>query len=424
MNAHIRALPGINTAVTLVDGKGTLLTWHPNGARKAGTSIAGTPLFRFATENRGTNVRDQIEVDGLPRVWSNHILPGFEATGLHVLIGISKRDLLQAADKRLHVSLAILVTLWLLVFGGAWVLAERAIWRPTARVVETVNRFSNGDFNARIGASYPRGEIGALMAAIDDAFETIKCQHDVIEKLNTDLERRVAERTSELEYANKELEAFGYTVSHDLRAPVRHVGGFARLALQHLDRLDAEPQRHLERISQAAERMGSMIDDLLVLSRAGRRELKTERVELNALMREVREECLRDAAGRNIALKIGELPAVEGDGGLLRQAFVNLVGNAVKYSADVAEAVIEIGAAPTAGSMVEISVRDNGSGFDMAYAGKLFGVFQRLHTDERFSGTGIGLATVKRIIERHGGSVRTEAAVGLGATFYVTLKAA
>lgn len=131
-----------------------------------------------------------------------------------------------------------------------------------------------------------------------------------------------------------------------------------------------------------------------------------------------------DAAGRNIAWKIGELPAVEGDGGLLRQAFVNLVGNAVKYSADVAEAVIEIGAAPAAGSMVEISVRDNGSGFDMAYAGKLFGVFQRLHTDERFSGTGIGLATVKRIIERHGGSVRTEAAVGLGATFYVTLKAA
>ena len=262
------------------------------------------------------------------------------------------------------------------------------------------------------------------MVALDHAFETIKCQHRVIEQLNADLELRVTARTAELEIANKELEAFSYTVSHDLRAPVRHVGGFARLVLEHSHALDAVTQRHIEKIANAAERMGAMIDDLLMLSRAGRRELKSERVDLAALMNDVREEAMRDAAGRNIVWKIGMLPAVEGDAGLLRQAFVNLVGNAVKYSAGVAETIIEINAEPADPDQVQISVRDNGTGFDMAYANKLFGVFQRLHSDERFSGTGIGLATVKRIIERHGGRVWADAAVGRGATFYVTLKRA
>jgi signal transduction histidine kinase len=408
----------------LIDGEGTILTRHPAGEKKAGSSIAGSPLLRFATGSGNAGLGDNIEWEGKPYIWASGTLPSFENTGVRVLIGISANDLLATANKRLISSLVILMTIWIFVFAGAWALAERAIRRPTARIIETVARFSNGDFTARIGAPYPRGEIGALMVALDHAFETVKRQHQVIEQLNADLERRVTVRTAELEIANKELEAFSYTVSHDLRAPVRHVGGFARLALEHAHALDAVTQRHIEKIANAAERMGAMIDDLLMLSRAGRRELKSERVDLAALMNDVREEAMRDAAGRNIVWKIGALPVVEGDAGLLRQAFVNLVGNAVKYSAGVAETIIEINAEHAGPEQVQISVRDNGTGFDMAYANKLFGVFQRLHSDERFSGTGIGLATVKRIIERHGGRVWADAAVGRGATFYVTLKRA
>ncbi len=428
MRTRVQSLPEGNAVVTLIDGEGTILTWHPGAAQKAGASIAGSPLFRFATESGDAGVREDVDFDGQSRIWSASRLPAFEDTGVRILIGASKTDLLASANKKLLASFVILVVIWLFVFAGAWALAERAIRRPTARLIETVNRFSSGDFSARIGAPYPRGEIGALMAAIDRAFETIKCQHEEIEKLNTDLEQRVIERTAELNLVNKELEAFSYTVSHDLRAPVRHVGGFARLALERLGALDVETRRHLEKISHAAERMGTMIDDLLALSRAGRRELKTTRVDLAAMIGKVREECMRDAADRNIVWKIGALPAVEGDAGLLHQVFVNLIDNAVKYSAGVADAAIDINAEPSGADFVQISVRDNGVGFDMAYAKKLFGVFQRLHADERFTGTGIGLATVKRIVkrivERHGGRVWADAAPGKGAVFYVTLRRA
>ncbi len=245
-----------------------------------------------------------------------------------------------------------------------------------------------------------------------------------VRRLNEDLEQRVRERTAQLEIANRELEAFSYTVSHDLRAPVRHIDGFARLAIEQTPSIDEVTRRHLDRIAKSAARMAELIEAMIELSRTGRGALSMRRVELAALVRDAREECLRDAGARQIEWNIGELPAVEGDLRLLRQVFVNLIGNAIKFSAGADPAVIEIVAAAADDGRLRVSVRDNGAGFDMAYAGKLFGAFQRLHSDRQYAGTGIGLATVKRIMERHGGSVDAASAPGKGAVFHLFFKRA
>jgi signal transduction histidine kinase len=424
MQTRSQGLPSKNTTIALIDSKGTILTWHPDGDKKRGTSIANTALFDFAVESADTNTRDDIQLEGMPRIWVSTTLPGFEKTGLHVLVGASRDDLLAAANNKLLQARLTVAAVWLLVFFCAWALAELAIRRPTARIVAAVKQFSEGDFGARIGTPYPRGEIGELMVELDQAFAVMQSQREVIQQLNADLEVRVIQRTAQLESANKELEAFGYTVSHDLRAPVRHVSGFAKLAVERAATLDEETRRYLHKIMQAATHMGKLIDDMLELSRAGRAELRFRRIDLNTLINTACEECQRDAEGRTITWNIGTLPAVRGDAGLLRQVFVNLIGNAVKYSAGVENTVITIAAEDIDDRDVRISVRDNGAGFDMTYAGKLFGVFQRLHNDERFAGTGIGLATVKRIIERHDGRVWGEGKVNEGAVFYVVLKKA
>jgi signal transduction histidine kinase len=255
------------------------------------------------------------------------------------------------------------------------------------------------------------------MEQLDKAFADMQAQRALVQQLNTDLEQRVADRTTE-------LESFSYTVSHDLRAPLRHIHGFAQLVGERLLAPDAETKRFLGKITLAARRMEELIDDLLELSRAGRTELKTQAVDLEAVVHEVREEYSRDAGDRRIVWKVGALPNVQGDPRLLRQVFVNLVGNAFKYTAGVDVAVIVVSATPAGPGEVCISVSDNGFGFDMTYADKLFGPFQRLHSDPRFEGTGIGLATVKRIVERHGGYVSGEGVPGKGAVFRVVLKAA
>jgi PAS domain S-box-containing protein len=245
-----------------------------------------------------------------------------------------------------------------------------------------------------------------------------------ISRLNADLERRVSVRTAELEAANKELESFGYSVSHDLRAPLRHMDGFARMAVERLASADETTRRYLDTIIRSAGKMGLLIDGLLALSRAGRAELHARPVSLGVVVREAQEECVRDATGRDIHWSIGDLPVVLGDAALLRQVFINLLDNAVKFTRHRTDARISVEPAPEgecgAGETC-IAVRDNGAGFDMQYVGKLFGVFQRLHRDDEFAGTGIGLATVRRIVERHGGRVRVEAELDRGTVFYVTL---
>ncbi len=245
-----------------------------------------------------------------------------------------------------------------------------------------------------------------------------RLREDEIRKLNDELGRRAAE----LEAANKELESFAYSVSHDLRAPLRHMVGYSELLQrQASSSLDEKSQRFLRTILDSAKRMGNLIDDLLSFSRIGRVEAKKTEVDLAQLVKEVVAEVEQDTKGRDIAWKIGALPVCYGDRSMLRLVVVNLVSNAVKFTRMRAPAVIEIGCVERNHSEVEVFVRDNGAGFDMQYVNKLFGVFQRLHLSEQFEGTGIGLATVWRIIHRHGGAVRGEGAVDKGATFSFSL---
>jgi PAS domain S-box-containing protein len=245
----------------------------------------------------------------------------------------------------------------------------------------------------------------------------------VRKRTELDLERHIAERTTQLEAANKELEAFSYSVSHDLRAPLRHIDGFARLLAQREgDRLDPTSARYLRVIGEAARKMGQLIDDLLAFSRMSRTEMQMLPVDLGQVVGDVRHDLAPMAEGRSIEWRIEPLPVICGDPAMINVVLSNLLSNAVKYTAPRERARIAVGAAAEDADEVVISVSDNGVGFDMAYAHKLFGVFQRLHRDEEFEGTGIGLATVRRIISRHGGRVWAVAAPEGGATFYMTLK--
>lgn len=236
------------------------------------------------------------------------------------------------------------------------------------------------------------------------------------------LNQELARRAAELQATNKELESFAYSVSHDLRAPIRHVVGYSELLQkQAASSLDEKSQRFIRTILDSAKRMGNLIDDLLAFSRIGRAETRKTAVELEPLVKEVVAEIGQETKSRDIAWKLGALPVCYGDRSMLRVVVANLVSNAVKFTRMRNPAEIEIGCVERDEKEVEVFVRDNGAGFDMQYANKLFGVFERLHLPEQFEGTGIGLATVQRIVHRHGGQVRGEGAVDQGATFYFSL---
>jgi len=229
-------------------------------------------------------------------------------------------------------------------------------------------------------------------------------------------------RAEQLETANRELEAFSYSVSHDLRAPLRHIDGFVKiLEKQSGPNLDERGRRYLGIVADSARQMGVLIDDLLVFSRMSRAELRRSKVSLNSLVHEAMAELQMEINGRQIAWKIGELPDVEADPAMLRQVWINLIANAVKYTRPRQPAEIEVGCADAANGEFVFYVRDNGVGFDMQYAHKLFGVFQRLHRAEEFEGTGIGLANVRRIVTRHGGRTWAEGKPEGGATFFFSL---
>ena len=236
--------------------------------------------------------------------------------------------------------------------------------------------------------------------------------------------QRAEQKSAELLAANQELEAFSYSVSHDLRGPLRAMDGFARMLDEDYGpRLDAEGRRLIGVVRRSSQWMGQLIDDLLAFSRLGRQPLRTERVQMNALVQGALEELRADVDGRAIDVVVGELGAADADPALLRQALTNLLGNAIKFTRGRSPAVVEVGrrSAEGPGRGPVYYVRDNGAGFDMRYAGKLFGVFERLHRADEYEGTGVGLAIVQRVVERHGGRVWADAKPDAGATFYFTL---
>jgi signal transduction histidine kinase len=262
--------------------------------------------------------------------------------------------------------------------------------------------------------------LGAFLQLVLLASVYFLIHHDVAER------RRVAaelqSRGELLLAANKELESFSYSVSHDLRAPLRHIDGYAALLSKAAgDTLNDKARRYLQTISGSAKQMGQLIDDLLVFSRMGRQDMLRTTVNLDQLVKTALHDLRLDLQGRTISWTIHPLPNVSGDPAMLRQVFMNLISNALKFTATRTEAKIEIGAVTKSSSETEVFVRDNGVGFDMQYAHKLFGVFQRLHRNDEFEGTGIGLANVRRIIHRHGGRTWAEGALDQGAVFYFSL---
>jgi signal transduction histidine kinase len=326
---------------------------------------------------------------------------------------------------------------------------QRSLSVPLLALAHTAQEISDGkDYSKRVSGAAP-GEIGVLMEKFNEMLEGIQQRDHELLGVQLQLEDRVRERTEELQRElsvrreaeeevkrlngalsvrldevttlNQEIESFSYSVSHDLRAPLRHVSGFVDLLRERAaSTLDETCQRYLGVIAKGATQMGCLIDDLLGFSRMSRLELHHRNVALDALVSEVKQEVERDAVGRDICWAIAPLPTVRGDRAMLRVVFVNLLSNAVKYSRGVAQARIEVGW-EREGGLGRIFVRDNGVGFDMRYVDKLFGVFQRLHKAEEFEGTGIGLATVRRIVNRHGGEAWAESEPGRGSTFHVSL---
>jgi len=309
---------------------------------------------------------------------------------------------------------------------GIRMIAAR-ITTPLQELTLASEAVASGDYARRVEIRR-RDELGRLSVAFNAMTQEVEGAH-------RDLEDRIRQRTAKLEEAgvllkqrleeldavNRELEAFSYSVSHDLRAPLRHITGFAMMLRESAaSTLDSEGQRFLKTIVDAATRMGRLIDDLLAFSRVGRTQLARSPVDLNRLIQEAKQEVCADMNGRAVSWQVQDLPTVKADPALLRLVFVNLLSNALKYSAKRPQTEIEVGVMPERDDTV-VFVRDNGVGFDMQYAHKLFGVFQRLHSHDEFEGTGIGLANVRRIVQRHGGRTWAEGAINRGATFYVSL---
>lgn len=338
------------------------------------------------------------------------------------------------------VGLVLLCSIGIALGISSWL--QGRISMPILELADTAGKVSSsGDYSLR-AKKYGRDELGVFTDSFNNMLEQIHSQSEALKKnqaelkqalqaaeaaaqevrtLNAELESRVEKRTAELNATNKELEAFAYSVSHDLRAPLRHIDAYAQILDEELGTHPDEARQYISRIRFGVQNMGRLVDDLLKLSKIGRVELKFEMVALNSIVEEVLAEMKMETEHRNIEWRIGKLPSASVDRGLMVQVFANLISNAVKYTRTRALATIDIGTEPSNGG-VAIFVRDNGVGFNMKYAHKLFGVFQRLHRMEDFEGTGVGLATVQRIVQLHGGKIWVDAEPDKGATFHFTLK--
>ncbi|GIK40070.1 MAG: hypothetical protein BroJett011_39030 [Chloroflexota bacterium] len=304
--------------------------------------------------------------------------------------------------------------------------AVEAVFRTGAPQNYEIHEYvpSGGEywFETHLAAIRPAGEVEAVILISIDVTERKRAEEQ-IRRLNVELELRVSERTEELQTANKELESFAYSVSHDLRAPLRAIDGYTRILIEDYEPvLDAEGQRVCTVIRDNTQRMGQLIDDLLAFSRLGRTQLRSTAIDMTTLVKGVFEELMTPEGRSQVDFRLAPLPLAVGDPTLIRQVWINLLSNALKFSAKQEWAVIEVRGRQEAGENV-YSVHDNGVGFDTRYIDKLFGVFQRLHSEREFNGTGVGLAIVQRVIHRHGGRVWAEGAVDKGATFYFTLPA-
>jgi signal transduction histidine kinase len=320
-----------------------------------------------------------------------------------------------ASETRMVILAAGFITFSTFLIGGYLIQREILVRASIEAGLRHAQELLGGKYEIQ------RSELGHTMEDLHAQIRARQKAEDELRSLNQELEKRVEKRTAELQETNHELEAFSYSVSHDLRAPLRHMDGYSRILQQEYGpQLPEGAQHYLDRVRSAATHMSELVEDLLHLSRIGRQVPQRRMVCANELLEEAKAEVLPEAGDRAIHWKVAALPEVEADSGLLRQVFSNLLSNAIKFTRRAPRPVIEVGSRKEKGGIV-IFVRDNGAGFDPCFADKLFGVFQRLHRQDEFEGTGIGLATVQRIVHKHGGRVWAESQVGQGATFYFSL---
>ena len=339
----------------------------------------------------------------------------------HITVTASLAELRARQRRYAAIVLGVLVAAFFVALGLSRSV-EQTISGPIVELAAVANQVSTGhDYSVRAGGAGP-DEVGRLVTTFNQMLDQIQTQTRELEHARSDLERRVDARTRDLAAANKELEAFSYSVSHDLRAPLRAIDGFSKVLLtNYAPVLDDRGRNYLGRVRAATQRMSELIDDLLGLARVGRKELARKEVDVTALAARVAAELARRDAERAVRVEIAPGLSAHADPQLLTIVLENLMGNAWKFTGKSPAACIEVGQERN-GASGPFYVKDNGAGFDMAYADKLFGAFQRLHLDTDFEGTGIGLVTVQRIVSRHGGRIWAEGAVGKGAVFRFTLE--
>ena len=342
------------------------------------------------------------------------------------LIGtVSIRSDLQELNDRIVRYACIVAAVLLVSMTAAFLLsmlAQRAAIRPILQLAETARIVSREkQYSVRAPSTENHDEVGLLIEAFNEMLVQIQGRDAALHTSREELERRVTQRTAELDATNKELEAFTYSVAHDLRAPLRHIQGFAELLAESLGtQLEPDAEKYLHRIGEGTQQMGHLIEDLLRLAQVSRQEPRLQVTGLNSVVQEVLRDLKNETKDRDILWQVADLPFVDCDPGLVKQVFYNLLSNAAKYSRPRKPAVIDVGQMSVEGQLVTF-VRDNGVGFNMKYANKLFGVFQRMHRMDEFKGTGVGLSIVQRIIVRHGGRIWAEAELERGATFYFSL---
>jgi signal transduction histidine kinase len=409
------------TALVLSDSSEKVLFRYPEPQKYIGRMLPEAVIRSLSSGDEG--VAEGVGLPGDSRLFAFvRLSPPWQE--MLLFIGLPRDLALIEVNRELWKNLTWLLAVGLLAMAAAWYGGGWFIIRPVWKLRSVTARLAEGDLTARAGLDYRVGELGDLAQAFDQMAEALQERDAELVKAAAALQEQVAElnrRSLELAAANQELEAFTYSVSHDLRAPLRAIGGFARVLLEdYPDKLDPDGQRYLQVINQNAARMGQLIDDLLTLSRLGRKEMRPVRLDMTALAQEVWAELRTLYPERDLQIEIQELPAAWGDRLMMRQLLTNLLENAIKFTTKRQPAVIRVSGWSEAQEQV-YCVRDNGVGFNQKYVHKLFEVFQRLHPEAEYEGTGVGLAIVRRIIERHGGRLWAEGQVDAGAAFYFAL---
>jgi signal transduction histidine kinase/type II secretory pathway pseudopilin PulG len=342
-------------------------------------------------------------------LFSVHYVPAFDAA----LITTISTSEFSTQVEQLRDSVLVFALVFMLILVMIILFFVHSITGPIANLATVAKKAADGNLKER-ALVISKDEIGTLAI-------TFNAMLDQLQESKSTLEKKVEERTQQLQETNKELESFSYSVSHDLRAPLRAMDGFSKILVEdYSDKLDSEGKRVLSTIINSTQQMGRLIDDLLAFSRLGRQEVKKQVVNMNTQVQGVFSELQQAAGKRKIEFKLADLPTAQADASLIHQVWSNLLSNALKYSSHKETAIIEVGATSDDHETIYF-VKDNGAGFDMTYVDKLFGVFQRLHDQNEFEGTGVGLAIVKRIVARHGGRVWAEGKIDHGATMYFTL---